>query len=333
MERPRGKKKGEEGYGQGVARIAWDDDVLVDEERIVEILLACLKAPGYEPPTLPNVAVDLMRLSQQAEVGFDEVVELLERDGMLAGRVLKVVQSPLYSGAMPTASLRDALVRLGLRTLRDLVMEIAMNLKVFKSEHYAETMELLRRHSSATAQIAKVVSKYTAMEGEYAFLVGLLHDVGIAGTLLALSHAMGAQPTRKAPPDLIAIWPALDRVHEQAAEMLAEHWQLPPDLKMAVGAHHQVLIQGFPHPLSATVAIANELAHDLGYGVLPKEDTPLVELSELERDCVASHTSVDHSTPKTLEHAREALGLGDEQMQLIEREARQVLEQMEGDAD
>jgi len=245
---------------------------------------------------------------------------------MLAGRVLKLVQSPVYSGAMQTESLHAALVRLGLRTVRDIVMEIAMNLTVFKSNDYAETMELLGRHSTATAHIARVVSKYTATEGEYAFLVGLLHDVGIAATLLALSHNAASQRPPDRAPDLIAIWPAVDRVHEQAAELMAEHWSLPPDLRMAVGAHHQVLIQGHPHPLSATVAIANELAHELGYGVVPKEDASAED--DLERDCMSSHTGVDHSTPKTLEHAREALQLNDAQVDLIRAEAAEVLSRL-----
>jgi len=328
-----GKKKGEEGYGQGQAQIAWDDDVLLDEEAMVEALLACLKAPDYKPPTLPSVALDLMRLSQEPEVSFEDVVKLLEQDSMLAGRVLKIVQSPLYSGAMQAASLHDALVRLGLRTLRDIVMEIAMDVKVFRSEDYTETMELLRRHCSATAHLAKAVSRYTPMEGDYAFLVGLLHDVGIAGTLLALSDSVASQRGKRRPPDLVSIWPALDRVHEQAAELMAEHWKLPADLRMAIGAHHQVLIQGFAHPLAATVAIANDLAHDLGHGLVPKEGAALGEMTELERDCMSSFTTVDRSDPKTLEQAREALQLGDEQMRLIESDAAGLLSELTADTE
>ena len=326
-----GKKKGEEGYGQGEASIAWDDDVLLDEETMVATLLACLKAPDYEPPTLPTVAVDLMRLAQQPEVSFEEVTALLEQDGLLAGRVLQIAQSAAYAGAMPTTTSHDALVRLGLGTLRDIVMQISMNMKVFKSEDYSETMALIRRHCSVTAHLSKAVSRYTPIEGEYAFLVGLLHDVGIAGTLLALSHNVSSQRGRRRPPDLIAIWPAVDRVHEQAAELLAEHWGLPADLRMAVGAHHQVMIQGFAHPLSATVAVANELAHDLGHGVIPKEGAQLETLTEMERDCISGYTTIDRSTDKTLERAREALQIGDEQMRLIEAEAHKLLPDIEGD--
>ena len=320
--RGQGKKKGEEGYGRGEVAIAAGDDVLLDEDAMVAKLLACVEAPDYRPPTLPAVAMELMELSRRPEVDFADVVKLLEQDSMIAGRILKLVQSAAFSGAQKITSLNDALVRLGIKTLRDIVMEIAMNMKVFKSEDYAETMDCLRRHATATAHLAKTLCKYTPIEGEFAFMAGLLHDVGIAGTLLALSDRKGP---RKAPPDLIAIWPAVDRVHARAAEVMAKHWQLPPELALVMAGHHQVMIQGHAHPLAATICLADDLAHELGAGVTPKEGAKRVSMSQLELDCVRSHTSVDRTGAKTIEHARKALGLTDPQMDLFRAEGAKVL--------
>jgi HD-like signal output (HDOD) protein len=317
-----GKSKGEEGYGDGRVTLDFGDDALLDEEQLVERLLACLEAPDYRPPMLPSVAADLMSLSHQPEVDFADVVRLLEQDSMIAGRILKVVQSPMYSSASKLTSLEDALVRLGIRTLRDLVLEISMNVRVFKSPDYGDTMDLLRRHSMTTAHLSKIVCNYTSIAGEYAFMAGLLHDAGIAGTLLALSDRK-ARGTK--PPDLIAIWPAVDRVHQRAAELMAGHWSLPSEISMVMGAHHQVILDGQPHPLAATVCIADTIAHELGCGVIPKDDAVLTEMSELEKDCVRSHTSVDRSTPKTLEHAMTALQLTDVQLDLIREDGRQLL--------
>ncbi|MCH7600675.1 MAG: HDOD domain-containing protein [Myxococcales bacterium] len=321
--RKQGKSKGEEGYGEGKVTIDFGDDVLIDEEAMVEQLLKALSAPDYRPPTLPAVAVDLMSLSQQPDVDFDDVVVLLEQDSMIAGRIIKMVQSPIYAGASQLTSLRDALVRLGLKTLRDVVMQIAMNMKVFRSPDYADTMDLIRRHCTMTAHLSKVVSKYSPMDGDYAFLAGLLHDAGIAGTLLALSDNKGK---RKTPPDLIAIWPAVDRVHTRAAELMADHWNLPPDIKLVMRNHHQVILEGHAHPLAATVCLADDLAHSLGFGVIPKADAKVEAMTELERDCVRSHTSVDRSTPKTLEHAKTALQLTDAEMDLIQSDAEEVVQ-------
>ncbi len=321
-----GKKRGEEGYGEGRATIAFGDDVLMDEDEMVAKLLSCLEAPDYQPPTLPSVALELMSLSQQPEVEIADVIGLLEQDTMITGRILKLVQSPVYSGAAKIESLNDALMRLGLRTLRDLVMEIAMTLKVFKSADYQDTMDFLRRHATMSAHISKIVCKYTPIEGEFAFMAGLLHDVGIAGTLLALSDRKGKRET---PPDPIAIWPAVHRVHERAGELMAEHWQLPADLKLCISNHHQVLIQGHAHPLAATACVADDMAHDLGFGVIPKEGEAVEAMTELERDCVSAHTGVDRSGAKTLEQAREALQLDDAQIALVRNDAVDLIEKFE----
>ncbi|MDJ0865659.1 MAG: HDOD domain-containing protein [Myxococcota bacterium] len=312
-----GKSKGEEGYGQGKASIAADDDVLLDEESMAATLIASLEAPDYQPPTLPAVAMELMDLSRRPDVEIDDVVALLEQDGMIAGRVLKLVQSPIYAGAAEVRSLREALMRVGLNTLRDIVMQIVMNLRVFRSKDHAEAMELLRRHSTMTAHLTKVVCKHAAIGGEDAFLAGLLHDVGVAGTLLALSEKAG----RGRQPDLIAIWPALDRVHARAGEIMATHWELSAETRTAIAAHHQVMVKGEPDPLAACVAIADELAHETGYGVVPKSDGDPEEATATSSDFVSSHTSVDRSSPKTLEHAWRALEIDEATMERIRTEA------------
>lgn len=302
----RGKKKGEEGYGRGRAAIAFDDDVLLDEEAMVAALTACFEAPDYQPPTLPAVAMELLELSRQPEVDFADVVSLLEQDSLIAGRILKVVRSPIYAGAVEITSLHEAISRLGLRTLRDLVLQISMNMKVFKSKDYAETMDLLRRHSAVTAQAAKALCRHVDFEGEYAFMAGLLHDVGIAGILAALQERRSKGST---PPDLISIWPAVDRVHVRAGELMAEHWGLSDDVRCVLANHHQVLVGGEPHKLSAVICLADEMARELGFNLLPKVDEDAPASDDLRRDCIRSHTGIDTSSERTLEHAHEALGL------------------------
>jgi len=322
-----GKSKGEEGYGQGKVSIAAGDDVLLDEEEMVEKLLAMIESPDYRPPTLPAVAVELMTLSQRADVEIDDVVALLEQDSMIAGRVLKMVGTAGMAGAVKITSLREATMRIGLATIRDIVMEIALNMRVFKSEDYGDTMDLLRQHATVTAHYARILTKYTTLDSEFAFMGGLMHDVGIAGTLLALSET---KTRRKPPPDLIAIWPAVDRVHQRAGELMAKHWDLPPDIQIAISAHHQVMIGGHAHPLSSAIALANEMAHFFGVGVIPKEGEAMAEMSEMEADCVRSHTTVDRTGAKTLSHAREALSLDEKTLGLIRAEAEEVLVNLAG---
>lgn len=310
--------------------------MFVDEEAMVAELLACLEAPEYRPPTLPVVAVELMTLSSRADVAIEDVVALLERDNLIAGRVLQQAGSAALagSGGVKPRSLREATMRLGLLRIRDIVMEIAMNLRVFKSEAYGDAMERIRRHAVATAHLSSLVCRYTPIEGEFAFMAGLLHDVGIAGTLLALSERKGKGGRRVAPPNLLAIWPAVDRVHARAGEIMAKHWQLPPEIRLAISVHHQVLCDGHPHPLAATLAIADDLAHAEGVGLVPTADEKQCEDGDTlatDEDCMSTHARIDRSSDKTLERAREALGLDARLQELIAGEAKGVLAQLAGE--
>lgn len=321
-----GKTRGQVGYGDGRAVIRAGDDCLLDEEAMAADLLACLEAPDYRPPTLPVVAVELMTLSARPDVGIPEIVALLERDSLIAGRVLQVASSAALAGGAKIGSLREAVMRLGLLRIRDLVMQIALNLRVFKSDAYGDAMERVRRHAVATAHLSRLVCKYTPIEGEFAFMAGLLHDVGIAGTLLALAERKGR---RGKVPDLLSIWPAVDRVHVRAGEIMAKHWQLPADLRLAIGAHHQVLCGGHAHPLAATLALANDLADAEGVGLVEKaaeEEASGGKSEASDADWASAHSELDRTGAKTLESARAALGIDARIQALIESEAKTVLE-------
>lgn len=335
-----GKTRGQVGYGDGRAAIRAGDDVLLDEEAMVAELLGLLEAPDYRPPTLPVVAVELMTLSGRADVAIEDVVALLERDSLIAGRVLNVASSAALSGGNRIGSLREATMRLGLLRVRDLVMQIAMNLRVFKCEAYDAAMERIRRHAVATAHLSRTVCRYTPIEGEFAFMAGLLHDVGIAGTLLALAERK--RPRGRKPPDLVSIWPAVDRVHVRAGEIMARHWQLPADIRLAIGGHHQVLCGGHPHPLAATVALANEIAHAEGAGLVEKAGDEVADGGSgaetrdaadaaSAADWTSAFSELDRTGPKTLASARAALGLDDRVHGLIVAEARTLLGTLDGE--
>lgn len=319
-----GKRRTDPGYGQGEVTLSLDDDVLLDEDALTQRLIDTLRAPSYRPPTLPTVATELLALSQNPDVELKDIVGLLEQDSLLTAQVLKIVRSPIHAGTQQIRSLKDAVLRLGLRALRDMVLEVAMTLRVFRAPAYAATMECVRQHSIHVAHLARRVCRYTAIEGEFAFLCGLLHDVGVAGILVALSEGTERRGQgAKSAPDLIAIWPALDRAHARAGERMAELWNLPPEVRMVIGAHHDVRIGDHPHPLAATVCLADEMLHRRKLGLVPDggEDT-----SDAGLTCLGAHTSVDRTRPAVLSAARAALSLSDRQLELIERGLDELLD-------
>lgn len=309
--------KNDPNYGKGVAYIAEDDASLLDESEIASKIEALLKAPDYEPPRPPEVATQLLRLSQQSDVEIDQIVDLLKRDAMMTARVLQVAQSPHYQRSSPIQSMREAVTRLGLGFIRDMVLNISLQLRVFRAEAYEETMDRLRLHSLATAYAAQIVCRYSTLPADYAFICGLMHDVGIAASLIALAESS----PRKSPPSMISVWPAVERLHSDAGVTLAKTWELPTEIQWVLKAHHTTKLDGQLHPMSAAVCLANQLAIELGFGLAGDADG---DDDSIEAACQASLHQIDQTAETVVAQAVEGLGLSGDQLDCIRADLEKV---------
>jgi len=229
-------------------------------------LIETFDNPDYRPPPLPGVALELLSLSNRDDATIERVVRLLEQDEMLAGGVMRLIGSPLYAGRSRIRSLKEAVVRLGVRTVRDLVFETALNQGVFRLAEYGETIEQIRRHSTVTAYIARIVCKHAKIDEEHAFLCGLLHDIGFAGLLFAVSNIEA-----EASPSLLQLWSEIDVMHEQASRLVTKLWNLPVELQEVVGHHHH-LHTGETSRVAAAIHIADRLSERFGASVVGPVD-------------------------------------------------------------
>jgi HD-like signal output (HDOD) protein len=231
---------------------------------VTEQLRRTFASPAYRPPMLPEVAIEVMRLAQLPEVRFEEVVALLQKDPVLAARVLSIANSAAYTTRSPITTLQQASVRLGLETMRDLVLEAALHLKVFRAPGYDEAMKRLGRHSAAVAHVMRAVCRRTNVEAEYAFLCGLLHDVGFAAALLALSADRSWRGS-----SFEVLKPVLDDVHEEASGLLTRLWKLPEGIQRMVSTHHDPAPGGRIELVNASLIVAEQLVWEAGAGMEP----------------------------------------------------------------
>lgn len=245
---------------------------------LVERLRGALLSPGYRAPVLPSVALELMSLSRRDDVQLRDILELLERDSLIAGGVLHLAQGPLYRRSGHVRTLSEAVSRLGLRTVSDLCWSVAMNARVFRAPGYEKPMDTLRRHSAATAQLARLIGGYVTFPDDYVYTCGLMHDAGAAACLALL----GDVPRGATRPVFELAWPAVLEVHEQAAGILTAVWQLPDDVRLIVAHHHQPRIAGKLHPVIAAVVLAEALASELGVqGLEPAQTDSASAAAEL----------------------------------------------------
>jgi HD-like signal output (HDOD) protein len=275
-----------------------------------ERLISVFEEPSYRPPPLPGLAMELLAISGKGDARASDVVRLLERDEMLAGSVMRLVNSPIYSGRSNVTSLHDAVVRLGFKVLRDMVFEVTLRNGVFDLHEYADTVAQVQRHSTVTAYVARLVCNKARIDGDHAFICGLLHDVGFAGVLFALTHVEG-----EASPPLEQLWAEVDGLHERASGILATLWGLPESIRDVIGHHHHLQSGDFSR-ISAAICIADRLSRSFGADVVGPIDAQGVAIA------------ADGVSDVDFEIARTELGIGNAKLDELQDEAEQLVPQI-----
>jgi len=273
-------------------------------------LRAIFGSPGYKPPMLPSVALEIHDLSCRPDIDTEKLVALLERDPMLAAHVLRVANSPIFRGRDAETSLRSAVLRLGLKNLGEVVFEIALHMRVFRSAEYSGMMEELRRHSTACANLCRLLASSAGLDSEHAFLCGLLHDIGMAAVLIVLSERRKSEPAL----DPVVLAEVLSQVHEDVSAMLVRQWKLPDEVAEVVVCHHGMAAVNKAPLLSSVVALADALtarfkfAVDLGPRSSESCDIDVFEAAATKlRLDLAPGSALEKEVRQTLAHVDEAL--------------------------
>jgi HD-like signal output (HDOD) protein len=221
-------------------------------------------------PPFPPIATRLLRLLSDPDVDIAEVAEIISNDVKLTARLLQGANSSLFGVSVPVGNVRQAIALLGFeRTLQI----AAMNATTAYAGRAPSTAELQScwQHSIATALIADEIGKSCDVFTKAAFTVGVLHDIGRLGLIVAYPREY-ERIVRDAAGHCLDL---LDFEREQfgidhaeAGRLLAEAWNLPEDFRVIAGRHHDPC-EGTELDLLRIVHVACRLADALGYGIFP----------------------------------------------------------------
>jgi putative nucleotidyltransferase with HDIG domain len=202
---------------------------------LCERLETRIASGGLELPLLPHVASQVLGMSTADDASARSLAELLHRDQAIAAHVLRIANAPLYKPRVPIVSLQQAISRLGLTTLREIVITVSMQSRMLHVPGYATEARALWQHAVQTAAYARAIARRCRRNVEGAFLGGLLHDVSKPVLLLALTDL---QAQLEEPLTLPVVATALDVYHTQVGALLASTWNLPADVCASMVYHH-----------------------------------------------------------------------------------------------
>ena len=143
------------------------------EEQILQTI-----RQGRFLPSIPAVALEVLRLARDPRVSVERLAETIERDPALAAKLLRYANSTYYAGNQPIVSLPQAIVRLGVRGTKLLALSFNLTEAVGGDLRDFDFHTFWQR-SLTTAVAARRLAHHSVRSlADEAFLVGLLADVG-----------------------------------------------------------------------------------------------------------------------------------------------------------
>ncbi|MEZ4388090.1 MAG: HDOD domain-containing protein [Candidatus Krumholzibacteriia bacterium] len=236
-----------------------------------EAAVAALVAGIKELPPMPQVASEVLALLAQPESSLKDLTGVLSRDPALVARLIKVSNSSLYGGYQQTGSLDQAIVRLGTRTTRSVVVAASTRtLFPLNRTRVGLLGRELWRHAVHTGLAARRVAEFTRRaDPDEAFTAGVLHDLGKVIILLnrpdefADVHRQLEAGTRDS---IDAERERLGYDHGLVGERLLEAWGMPGNLVAVARWHHDPAGAGAQAPLVQVVACGDLLSHGQAKG-------------------------------------------------------------------
>jgi len=231
-------------------------------------------ALGKLPPFSPILNKLLASLAGE-DVSFSKLGDLIEKDTVLAGNIIHLVNSALYARRATITSVRHALALLGMDKVRNTLLGMSISRMWSQVKTPAGwSMVRFNRHSAAVAILSdQIASRAQAEYPEGAFVGGLLHDLGRLLIALGLPeefshlvklHEQSERSWTECELELLGFTHA-----ELSAEAL-EKWKFPPEVQLAVRDHHRppAFQAGGTIPLSATISAADRYVNSTGESIV-----------------------------------------------------------------
>ena len=170
--------------------------------------------PGLQLPSRPEVTLRALEACNQ-DGNYRQISEIVASDTALVARILALANSALYGSTPDIRSIDQALLRLGTRRFKTLVLTAALRQILFELGGNAwQQLRDFWRHALTTALTARALATLTRYpEADEAFMLGMLHNIG---ELIAIKT-----------PDLDTRQQYMDRQSEIAAELVTS-WGLGP---------------------------------------------------------------------------------------------------------
>lgn len=211
-------------------------------------------------PACPATVNEVMFEAQREDPSIKVLARILSSDVGMSAMAVKLANSPIFGSAAPVRSVQQAVSRLGISNILNVVISVA--LRNASGNPPTPLMEKFWSRASTLALATGVLArKHVGISPESAYTYALFHDAAIPVMLANF-------------PDYAAVYAASqDRAaalitqeqqrfkcdHAVVGWLLARNWGLPPTIAAAIRYHHDPEVYILPEkelPAGALALIA-----------------------------------------------------------------------------
>ena len=181
-------------------------------------------------PSLPEIAVKVKAAVLHPSTSAEDIALIISADPVMAIKLINAANGPLNRGVEQIDNIQAAVIRLGMKASKELVMSFAVkHLFMSKSPTLNQRMKKLYEHSSDVAAISFALSKQSGLlSPDHMLLAGLLHEIGV---IPILSYIEDTGLIIEDEGELESI---IDNLRGVVGSMVIRHWDLPADLDAVV---------------------------------------------------------------------------------------------------
>ena len=239
-----------------------------------EIIVAQIK----QIPTFPQVITMVINALDDEKSSAGQISDLIEKEPALATNLLRLANSSFYGFFGQINTVREAIVVVGLREVKNLVLA-TMALRFYSNSSSKTDFSHVDwwRHSAIAAFIAKMLAKEISFaDPNGSAMVGsLIHDIGKV-IIDQYFHEVFVRVIHEVRDNNMTFPQAEKKIfgytHAQIGATLLKRWNFPEELVSSVLFHHTPWQDSNTNGISALVFCADLFAKFLSYPSYSKEN-------------------------------------------------------------
>lgn len=200
------------------------DRLSEDGIEVASLLEQQLLTNHVELPMLPDVASQVLRLSNDEDSDASQLAKLIQSDQALAGHVMRIANSAAYTPNASMVSLQQAIARLGMSLIAEIAIAASLNSKLFKAPGFESRFDEIWRHALFSAFWGKEIARAAKQNVEASFLCGLLHSIGRPAVLQCIADLSSKKEAVLSDEEVRLLE---DEYHVPFGTAIVEKWEMP----------------------------------------------------------------------------------------------------------